>query len=398
MGPGPQRPGPGTTSPAEPSRCCGHLSETGPGYHQYRMPTVAEMLNALSQQAHRDQAAFWDRHGLQLGDPDDETGEIGVCHEVTTAVVEAAIEARLGLLITYHPLLFHPLIQVVAGSGPGGRAFRLLRAGVAVATFHTAWDAARGGTADSLAKKVGLRDYRAFAPIDPAPRVKLVTFVPPDHVDDVAADLAAAGAGRVGNYAGCGFRSEGVGTFLPGPGANPVVGRTGTMNVEKEVRLEMVADKHLEPELVAALIKSHPYEEPAFDVYDVRASRGMVGRVGELGTPLSLAALAAAVGRSLSTPTRVAGAAERVVERVAVIPGAGGSLVAAAASTRADALVTGDVSHHQTVEAIDLDLAVIDPGHAATERPGVAALRDAVGALHAGVVDLTADPTPWTNS
>lgn len=362
------------------------------------MPTVAEMLNALSQQAHRDQAASWDRHGLQLGDPDDQTGEIGVCHEVTTSVVEAAIAARLGLLITYHPLLFHPLSQVVAGGGPGGRAFRLLRAGVAVATFHTAWDAARGGTADSLANKVGLRDYRGFAPLDSTPKVKLVTFVPPDHVDEVAAVLAATGAGRIGNYAGCGFRSEGIGTFLPGPGASPVVGRTNTLNYEKEIRLEMVADKHLEPELVATLIKSHPYEEPAFDVYDVRASGGMLGRVGELEAPMSLATLAAAVGRSLATPTRVAGAAERMVERVAVIPGAGGSLVAAAASTRAAVLVTGDVSHHQTMEAIDLDLGVIDPGHAATEKPGVSALREAVGALHPGVVDLTADPTPWTSS
>lgn len=362
------------------------------------MPTVAELLTALSQQAHRDKAASWDRHGLQLGDPEDQTGTIGVCHEVTGSVVESAIEAKLGLLITYHPLLFHPLSQVVAGPGPGGRAFRLLRAGVAVAAFHTAWDAAPGGTADSLARAVGLDDCRGFVPLDSHPKIKLVAYLPPEHADELAAALTAAGAGRIGNYAGCGFRTEGIGTFAPGPGANPVVGSPGTLNYEKEIRLEMVADKHLEPELLGILIKNHPYEEPAFDVYDVRANVGMAGRVGGLASPMSIAELAALVGERLSAPAKAARAGQATVERVAVVPGAGGSFVAAAAATGAEVLITGDVSHHQTVAAIDLGLAVIDPGHAGTERPGVASLRDAVGAIDPGVVDLTFDPTPWTTS
>ncbi len=375
----------------------GIYPKLGPGYHHRRMPTVAETLQALSQHAHRERAASWDRHGLQLGDPDDPCGAIGVCHEVTSAVVAATIEAELGLLITYHPLLFRPLSEVVAGPGPGGRAYKLLRAGVAVATFHTAWDAATGGTADSLANAVGLGNSRGFVPLDATPRIKLVTFVPSDNLDDLAAALTAAGAGTIGNYSGCGFRTEGIGTFMPGPGSKPAAGRLETLNHEKEIRLEMVGDKHLEPELVAALIHSHPYEEPAYDVYDVRTGGGMAGRVGELGRPQPLDELAASVGNRLSTRTRRAGAAERIVERVAVIPGAGGSFVAAAASTGAEVLITGDVSHHQTMEAIDLGLSVIDPGHAATERPGVSALRDAVEAIRPGVVDLTFDPTPWTS-
>jgi dinuclear metal center YbgI/SA1388 family protein len=84
------------------------------------------------------------------------------------------------------------------------------------------------------------------------------------------------------------------------------------------------------------------------------------------------------------------------VERVAVVPGAGGSFVEEAAEL-ADVLVTGDVSHHVAVHAADLGLAIIDPGHTATERPGMAALVEMVREV-AGVkvVDLTGhDPQTW---
>jgi dinuclear metal center YbgI/SA1388 family protein len=359
------------------------------------MPTVAETLIAFSQRVDRNKSASWDRHGLQIGDPAAPAGRIGVCHEVTEEVVGLAIAAGLGLLITYHPLIFQPLERVVSGGGPGGRVFRLLGAGVAVATFHTAWDVARGGAADALAAALGLQNPTGFAPLEPAPRIKFVTFVPPEQVDEVAGSLSAIGAGQIGNYDGCAFRSEGIGTFVPGPGAKPVVGATGSLNHEKEVRLEMIADKRLEPALVSALTASHPYEEPAFDIYDIRANLGMAGRVGDLAAPLTATALARLVENALASTPRVAYARDLPVARVAVVPGAGGFLATAAAETGAQVLITGDVSHHQTIGALDLGLGVLDPGHAATERPGISAMLEMVAAVAPDVVDLTTDPTPW---
>jgi putative NIF3 family GTP cyclohydrolase 1 type 2 len=82
---------------------------------------------------------------------------------------------------------------------------------------------------------------------------------------------------------------------------------------------------------------------------------------------------------------------------VAVVPGSGGDLIDAAA-TVADAIVTGDVSHHSTVHALDLGLAVVDPGHIATERPGMGPLLALAGSVpDVEVVDLThIDPETWT--
>lgn len=93
---------------------------------------------------------------------------------------------------------------------------------------------------------------------------------------------------------------------------------------------------------------------------------------------------------------RVSGDRTRRVEALAVVPGSGSGLIEAAAAV-ADALVTGDVSHHRAVAASDLGLAVVDPGHVATERPGMRALVGMVAEVSGvDVIDLTGiDPQTW---
>ena len=84
------------------------------------------------------------------------------------------------------------------------------------------------------------------------------------------------------------------------------------------------------------------------------------------------------------------------VRRVALLPGSGGSFVGAAADAGADVLITGDISHHDARHALDRGMAIIDAGHAATERPGVRALYAAVVDVVGSVTDLTEiDESPW---
>lgn len=61
----------------------------------------------------------------------------------------------------------------------------------------------------------------------------------------------------------------------------------------------------------------------------------------------------------------------------------------------ADVLITGDVSHHSASAAKAHGLMIIDAGHAATERPGIAALYAAVCEEVGEAIHLSDDPTPW---
>jgi dinuclear metal center YbgI/SA1388 family protein len=121
-----------------------------------------------------------------------------------------------------------------------------------------------------------------------------------------------------------------------------------------------------------------------------------IGRVGLFEA--TLGDLESRIAETLgSNGLRVSGDREASVERVAVVPGSGSGLIGEAA-TIADALVTGDVSHHRVVRALDLGLSIVDPGHIATERPGMAALVALVADAAGGrIVDLTdLDPETWT--
>jgi hypothetical protein len=271
-------------------------------------------------------------------------------------------------------------------------AHRLIAAGVALVAVHTAFDVMPGGTADQLANAVGLESVSGFGPAWGAKTSKVIVFAPAEAADGVADAMTAAGAGRIGAYTACSYRSEGTGTFRPSAEATPYSGDREVLNREPEVRIEMICPDEQVGEVVAALVAAHPYEEPAFDVVDTRSNAGFIGRQGRLPAPLPLATLAQHIAGELAGVVRVAGCGE--VSRVAVVPGSGGSLLG---ECDADVVVTGDVSHHQARAALAAGKAVIDPGHAATERPGVRALYAAVAEMMDTTIDLThLDPDPWT--
>ena len=360
--------------------------------------TLGDTLAALGALIPSDKAAAWDPVGLQLGDPGTGSGPVAVCHEVTDEVIDAALslQPRPALLVTYHPLLFRPVTSLVAGRGAGGRALRLAAAGVAVGVVHTNWDTAPGGAADALCDVLGIEEAAPFGPIEAGPTIKVVTFAPPESVEVLVEAMAGAGAGGIGRYSSCSFRSAGTGSFLGGELSDPVVGEVGSVTLAPEVRIEMVAPASRRDSVVAALVAAHPYEEPAFDVIVTVSNMGFVGRVGRPPAS-SLAMFATRLADQLApVGLRVAGDLERPLRRVAVVPGSGGDLLEAAIAVGADALVTGDVRHHSVVSALERGVSVIDAGHTATERPGIRALYAAIRSMEPGAIDLThLDPTPW---
>jgi hypothetical protein len=98
---------------------------------------------------------------------------------------------------------------------------------------------------------------------------KLIVFVPREALDTVRDALFAAGAGRIGDYERCSWYTEGTGTFLGGEGTSPSVGQPGREERVAELRLETIFPADRQDQVVAALRRAHPYEEPAFDVYDL---------------------------------------------------------------------------------------------------------------------------------
>ncbi|HJY64970.1 MAG TPA: hypothetical protein VJ455_12495 [Ignavibacteria bacterium] len=100
-------------------------------------------------------------------------------------------------------------------------------------------------------------------------KYKVVVFVPHEKTDELAFAMASAGAGEIGNYSVCSFRMKGVGTFMGNESSNPAHGAKRKFEMTEEIRLEMICDKKNIDDVVDKIYEVHPYDEPAFEIYDV---------------------------------------------------------------------------------------------------------------------------------
>lgn len=316
-------------------------------------------------------AEEWDRSGLQVGPLD------RLCQRVLVALDFGLDLARAlagtDLVVTHHPLLFRPLGRVLPETPLGEKLASLLSSGAALYAVHTPYDVAQGGLGEALGEILGLVSSR---PLSPRGRIlKLVVFVPKDHEDRVAEALFASGAGEIGRYGRCSFRSLGTGTFLPGEGTRPFIGRASREERVDEVRLETVLPSEQLPSVLAAMKNAHPYEEVAYDVYPLETLSSLhgLGRVGDLPQPTRAAEVARRFGHALggAEPQLVYGDVGRTVRRVALCGGSGGDLWEKALEAGAELFLTGEIGYHQGVAAAESGLAVVALGHRETERPFV---------------------------
>jgi dinuclear metal center YbgI/SA1388 family protein len=341
-------------------------------YNAWILVRVAQIAEAVERIAPLSLAEAWDNCGLQVGDPEADANRVLVALTPLPEVFEEAKEKGADFLLFHHPLIFDPLKTIVTSSYPGGLLARAIRNGLAVYAAHTSYDAAPAGVSVALAKALGLRGpLRVLSPRG-ALR-KLVVFVPEENVDAVAKALAEAGAGEIGDYTECTFRTQGKGTFRGGEGANPYLGEKGRLEQVEEVRMETVVPAHAVRRAVVAATAVHPYEEVALDVYPVEGSPGGCGygRVGTLPEQLTAEELREHLSESLGFPSRLVADSGRRIETVAVLGGSGGSFIPEAGVSGAHAYVTGDVDYHDALLAESLGLTVIDAGHAATELPSL---------------------------
>ncbi len=100
---------------------------------------------------------------------------------------------------------------------------------------------------------------------------KICVYIPEDSVEKVKQSLFNAGAGRIGDYDSCCWQTDGTGQFRPLENSNPAIGLRGQVETVKETKIEMVCSDDLITDAVLAMRQSHPYEEPAFDVWKLEA-------------------------------------------------------------------------------------------------------------------------------
>ncbi|MDQ0192617.1 Nif3-like dinuclear metal center hexameric protein [Paenibacillus wynnii] len=324
------------------------------------------VVQYMEQLAPKHLAYDWDKIGLQLGTLQKEISNVLVALDVNDEVVEEAISLDCNLIIAHHAIIFRPL-EGIQTDTPAGKLYeKLIKNDIAVYISHTNLDVTEGGMNDWMAEALGIENGTPIKDAHTEQLSKLVVFVPKDHHQKVLDAVLNAGAGRIGNYSHCSFNIEGYGTFIPQEGTNPYIGQQGKMERADEIRIETIVPLTIRNKVVQAMLKAHPYEEVAYDLYsmDLKGRSLGLGRVGKLKDPVTLREFVDRVKTGLNVDKlRVVGDLDRPIRKAAVIGGSGAKYFKNAIFRGADVLVTGDIDYHTAQDAFLAGITLIDPGH-----------------------------------
>jgi len=363
--------------------------------------TVADFCRVMNEIAPTALAQEWDNVGLLVGDPAATVHRVLLCIDLTPEVAAEAAKKKVDLVMAYHPPIFKPIATLRAdSSGTDAAVFACITDGIAIYSTHTALDAADGGTNDVIAGLCGIKKTEPLEFVSaPSQRTsKIVVFVPPAEVETVADAMFEAGAGHIGDYSKCSYRLAGQGSFLGGDSTNPTIGERGRLAFVDEVRLEMVVPNAALPSVVAAMIRSHSYEAPAYDIYPLSPppARG-IGGVGNLPNAIALKKLAQTLKRkTCANCVQIIGDTETEVSRAVIVVGAAGSLPFKAGVGPGDVSITGELRHHDALTIRRHECTAIALGHWASERPTLSVLAERLktspGGMNIALSDRDIDP------
>lgn len=341
--------------------------------------TCKEVFTLIEDLAPRRLAESWDRVGLQVGDPRTGVSKVLLTLDVTPGVVEEAKEKGAELIVSHHPLMLKPLTSICLDRPDGELIATLIRSGITVYAAHTNLDIAPGGVSFALAKKLGLGNLSVLHPTGRERYLKLAVFVPEEHLEPVRLAILEAGAGWIGRYSHCSFKTQGTGTFKPLEGTRPYIGSPGHLEQVAEFKLETALPAANIKRVIGAMLKAHPYEEVAYDVYPLEKDGPAygLGMVGTLPEPLTFRRFVQTVREALSQPgVKAGGHPESMVRKVAVCGGSGAELWTDALGSGADTYVTGDVKYHTAQDMLGAGLKFVDAGHYGTEAAVLSTLCD----------------------
>lgn len=324
------------------------------------------VIQYMEQLAPKHVAEEGDKIGLQLGTLQKDITGVLVALDVNVEVVDEAIALGCNLIIAHHAIIYRPLQGIQTDTAAGRLYEKLIKNDIAVYISHTNLDVTEGGMNDWMAEALGIEGGIPIKDIHTEQLSKLVVFVPKDHHQKVLDAVLNAGAGQIGNYSHCSFNIEGYGTFIPQEGTDPYIGEQGKMERAEEIRIETIVPSNLRNKVVQALLKAHPYEEVAYDLYpmDLKGRSFGLGRIGKLKDPVTLSQFVERVKSGLDVSrVRVIGDLDRPIRKAAVLGGSGGKFYNSAIFRGADVLVTGDIDYHTAQDALLAGIALIDPGH-----------------------------------
>ena len=333
------------------------------------MTVLKELTTFLESIAPLGLQESYDNAGLITGDLNSGINSVLITLDVTESVVEEAIQKNAQLIVAHHPIIFSGLKKITGKNYVERTIIKAIKNDIAIYAAHTNLDSVDSGVNHKICEKLGLENCKILEPATQQLK-KLVTFIPVEHLDKVREAVFNAGAGNIGNYDNCGFTAKGWGSFRGNEKTNPFVGEKGEIHAEKEIRFETIFPGYLQGKIIGSLLKAHPYEEVAYDIYPLenKFDKFGMGMVGSFTKPIAETEFLNQLKKTFNTGLiKHTSLLNKQVQKVAVCGGSGSFLLNAAIAAGADFFVSGDFKYHQFFDAED-KIVIADIGHFESEQ------------------------------
>ncbi len=331
--------------------------------------TINDICKALEELAPLNYAEDFDNVGLLVGDVTQKVNKVLVTLDTLESVVDEAIEKNCELIVSFHPIIFSGLKKLTGTSYVERAVIKAIKNNIGIYAIHTALDNQAKGVSAKMAEVLRLQKTEVLLQKKGLIK-KLSTYVPKSHETALREALFKAGAGAIGHYDSCSFNIEGVGTFRGDEQSKPAVGTPGDFHTENEIMLSVVFEKHLESKVLAALLKSHPYEQVAYEIVTTDNKHQFIGMgiIGELSDTVTeqgfIDLLKQEFNQSVVKHSKFLG---KSIKKVAVLGGSGAFAIGAAKDAGADIYVSSDFKYHDFYQAED-SLVLADIGHYESEQ------------------------------
>jgi dinuclear metal center YbgI/SA1388 family protein len=330
---------------------------------------IKEILTILEEMAPLAYAEDFDNVGLLVGNQNDVTTGVLVCHDALESVIDEAIDKKCNLVVCFHPILFSGLKKITGKNYVERAVLKAIKNDIAIYAVHTALDNHKNGVNKIFCNALGLKNTKVLVPKQNFIQ-KLVTYTIPENVEKVRNALFDAGAGKIGNYEDCSFNSQGIGTYMGNENSNPEIGERFEFVEAQEIKIEVTFEKHLQSKILKALFSNHVYEEVAYEIYDLQNSHQNIGlgMIGELENPMSeIDFLEFVKDKMQCGGIRHSQLLEKQVKKIAVLGGSGSFAIKNAIQANVDVFLTSDLKYHNFYEA-ENQIVLADIGHFESER------------------------------
>jgi dinuclear metal center YbgI/SA1388 family protein len=331
--------------------------------------TVNEITGIIEAFAPLGYQESYDNVGLLVGAQQSKVNGVLLTIDTTPEVVNEALERDANLIISHHPLIFKGLKRLTGSNYVEKTVIKAIKHGISIYAAHTNLDNIWGGVSAAAAKRLGLKDVSILSPTTNQ-LVKLSVFVPTVNAEEVRLAMFNAGAGQVGNYDWCSYNVEGTGTFRAGEGTSPHVGELGKIHLEPETKIEVIVPKPILGKVLKAMLSKHPYEEVAYDIFDVKKPnpRAGLGVLGVLPSSVDEMEFLYQLKKFFKTGCiRHSPLTGKKIKTVAICGGSGADFIGDAISAKADIYITADIKYHQFFDA-EGKLLIADVGHFESEQ------------------------------